>query len=82
MTIRTLAEVGARLEEAVRSLPGDGHDLFDRYEMVAIQILDSEFLTSPGAVGALPRLTSTSSGWSSALARPRESTPYLSGDTL
>lgn len=43
MTIRTLAEVGARLEETVRSLPGDGHDLFDRYEMVAIQILDSEF---------------------------------------
>jgi len=43
MTIRTLAEVGARLEDAVRSLPDDGHDLFDRYEMVAIQILDSEF---------------------------------------
>jgi hypothetical protein len=43
MTIRTLAEVGARLEETVKGLPGDGHDLFDRYEMVAIQILDSEF---------------------------------------
>ena len=43
MPTRSLAEVGARLEETVRGLPGDGHDLFDRYEMVAIQILDCEF---------------------------------------
>ncbi len=57
MTIRTLAEVGARLEEAVRSLPGDGHDLFDRYEMVAIQILDSEF--PDFAPGLLERYLST-----------------------
>ena len=56
MTIRTLAEVGARLEEAVRSLPGDDHDLFDRYAMVAIQILDSEF--SDFAPGLLERYLS------------------------
>jgi len=43
MTIGSLAEVRLRLEEVVRALPDDGHDLFDRYEMVAIQILDSEF---------------------------------------
>ena len=45
MTIRSLAEVGARLEEAVRLLPGepaDPQDDFDRYESVAIAILDSE----------------------------------------
>ena len=43
MTIRAPSEVGARLEEPVRALPGDGHDRFDRYEMVAIQIRGSEF---------------------------------------
>ncbi|KJS04720.1 MAG: hypothetical protein VR73_13725 [Gammaproteobacteria bacterium BRH_c0] len=46
MIIRTqLAEVGLRLESAVAGLPGeptDAQDLFDRYEMTAIQILDSE----------------------------------------
>ncbi len=45
MTIRSLAEVGARLEEAVRLLPGepaDPQEAFDRYESVAIAILDSE----------------------------------------
>ena len=45
MDIRPLAAVGARLEETVRSLPGlpsDPAELFDRYEEVSIQILDSE----------------------------------------
>ena len=45
MTIRNLAEVGARLEEAVSLLPGEPADpaeTFDRYESVAIAILDSE----------------------------------------
>lgn len=40
-----LAEVRARLEEAVAALPGEATDpqeLYDRYEMVAIEILDSE----------------------------------------
>jgi hypothetical protein len=44
MMIRSkLAEVGARLEEAVAKLPGeptDAQDLFNRYEEMAIQILD------------------------------------------
>jgi len=45
MTIRSLAEVGARLEEAASLLPGipaDPAETFDRYESVAIAILDSE----------------------------------------
>ena len=45
MTIRNLAEVGSRLEKAVALLPGvpaDSEDLADRYEQVAIAILDSE----------------------------------------
>jgi hypothetical protein len=45
MTIRSLAAVGARLEEAAQLLPGepaDNADTFDRYESVAIAILDSE----------------------------------------
>jgi hypothetical protein len=45
MTIRSLAEVGARLEETVSSLPVDATnagELFDRYEEIAIQVLDSE----------------------------------------
>ena len=40
-----LAEVRARLEEAVAALPGEATDpqeIFDRCEMVAIQMLDSE----------------------------------------
>jgi hypothetical protein len=44
MTIRNLAEVRARLEEAVAGLPGEPTgpaDLFRRYEMVAIQVLDA-----------------------------------------
>ena len=45
MPIRDLAEVGARLEETVRSHP-DG-DLYETYEMVAIAILDSEHTDYP-----------------------------------
>ena len=46
MTTRSLAEVGVRLEKAVSALPGEAAnpaDLYDRYEMLATQILDSEF---------------------------------------
>ena len=45
MTIRNLAEVGARLEEAYGLLPGepaDANEAFARFESVAIAILDSE----------------------------------------
>jgi hypothetical protein len=53
MTIRSLAEVGARLEEAVTHLPGDPdspQDLYDRYEAMAIAILDSEHAEWPEGV--------------------------------
>ena len=46
MTARNLAEVGARLEKCVAGLPGkpsDSAEIYERYEMVAIAILDSEF---------------------------------------
>ena len=56
MTIRSLAEVGARLEEAVTLLPGEPdspQDLYDRYEEMAIAILDAEFAEhSPGVLEA------------------------------
>lgn len=45
MPHRDLAAVGARLEEAAQLLPGtpaDNAETFDRYESVAIAILDSE----------------------------------------
>ena len=46
MTIRNLAEVGARLEKAVKLL-SDGNlsptEQYELYEQTAIQILDSEF---------------------------------------
>jgi hypothetical protein len=45
MNIRSLAEVAARLEEATALLPGEpagSAESFDRYESVAIAILDSE----------------------------------------
>jgi hypothetical protein len=41
----SLAEVGARLEETVSTLPvnaTNAGELFDRYEEIAIQVLDSE----------------------------------------
>jgi hypothetical protein len=50
MTIRSLAEVGARLEEAIALLPGypdSPQELYDRCEMVAIAILDSEHADWP-----------------------------------
>ena len=45
MSIRNLAELGPRLEKTVSSLPAgatNAAELFDRYEEVAIQVLDSE----------------------------------------
>ncbi|MCB1841849.1 MAG: hypothetical protein KDI09_02710 [Halioglobus sp.] len=54
MTIRSLAEVGARLEEAVSGLPEratDSAHLIDQYEEIAIQVLDSEHEDfTPGAL--------------------------------
>ena len=51
MPIRDLAEVGARLEETVRNhpdgAPSDPCRLYQSYEMVAIAILDSEFIDYP-----------------------------------
>jgi hypothetical protein len=44
--IRSLAEVSARLEDAVAGLPGepaDSAELAERLEMVGIQVIDSEF---------------------------------------
>ena len=46
MTIRSLAEVGVRLEKAVSALPGEAAtpaDKYQRYEDMATAILDSEF---------------------------------------
>jgi hypothetical protein len=47
MMIRSkLAEVGVRLEEAVAGLPeepSDAQEAFDRWEEMAIQILDGSF---------------------------------------
>ena len=57
MTHRDIAEVRARLEEAVAALPGEPADpaeSFERTEQVAIQILDSEFEDYPP--GALQEL--------------------------
>jgi len=45
MTIRSLSEIRSRLEEAVALLPGDPagpEELAERFEEVAIAILDSE----------------------------------------
>ena len=45
MQHRNIAEVRARLEEAVAGLPGepaDAAELFERTEELAVQILDSE----------------------------------------
>jgi hypothetical protein len=54
MKTPSLREVGARLEEAVSQLPVDATnagELFDRYEEVAIQVLDSEHGNyAPGAL--------------------------------
>ena len=54
MTIRSLAEVGVRLEETVSKLPDyatSAGELFDRYEEIAIEVLDSEHGNyTPGAL--------------------------------
>ena len=54
MNICSLAEVRLRLEHAVAGPPAPGTnatDLFDRYEEIAIQVLDSEFSNyTPGAL--------------------------------
>lgn len=45
MSIRSLAEVGARLEEAYKLLPGDpsdAEDAYSRFESICIAVLDSE----------------------------------------
>jgi len=46
MTIRDISEVGARLEKAVKPHIEESmtpQEIYDLYEMTAIQILDSEF---------------------------------------
>ena len=54
MNICSLAEVRLRLDDAVAGPPAPGTnaaDLFDRYEEIAIQVLDSEFSNDkPGAL--------------------------------
>ncbi|WP_339673348.1 hypothetical protein [Dasania marina] len=53
MTIRSLAEVGARLEEIVSDLLGEDavpQQRYLHYEMIAIEILDSEFGGFPDGV--------------------------------
>ena len=50
MTNPKLLEVGVRLEKTVQGLVDQGlvsSDLYGTYEMVAIQILDSEFENFP-----------------------------------
>jgi hypothetical protein len=50
-TLRDLAAVGARLEEAAQqSLPESAHDppaVYDHYEMIAILILDADAYEYP-----------------------------------
>jgi hypothetical protein len=53
MTHRDLAAVGARLEEAAQLLPGepaDNAENYDRFESIAIAILDSEYADFPAGV--------------------------------
>jgi hypothetical protein len=53
MTIRSLAEVGIRLEKAVLALPPDPDSAparYERYEAMAIAILDSEHMEWPDGV--------------------------------
>jgi hypothetical protein len=54
MTSQHLLEVSARLEEAVERItgpPANAEELYDRFEMTAISILDSEFENYPkGAI--------------------------------
>ena len=57
MTHRDIGSVRVRLEEAVAALPGEPADAaehFERTEMLAVQILDSEFEDyTPGALQEL-----------------------------
>lgn len=53
MTSQELLEVGVRLEEAVLRItgpPSDAEELYDRFEMTAISILDSEHGNYPEGV--------------------------------
>ena len=52
MCISELTEVSARLEKAYDSLPDidDLEGMYERYEMLAIQIVDSEFDNFPEGV--------------------------------
>jgi hypothetical protein len=53
MTIRSLAEVGIRLEKAVLALPPEPDSAparYERYEAMAIAILDSEHMEWPDGV--------------------------------
>ena len=53
MTHRSLAEVNTRLEKALRCFPGDpsnNAEEFERYEYIAIAILDSEHADFPPGV--------------------------------
>lgn len=50
MTSQERLEISARLEEAVERITGppvDAEDLYERYEMTAISLLDSEFDNYP-----------------------------------
>jgi hypothetical protein len=49
MTISEITEVRARLEKAVQRLhkAANPQEKYDQFEMVAIQILDSEFINYP-----------------------------------
>lgn len=53
MTNPKLLEVGVRLEEAVHNLESDSlpnEELYEKYEQVAVQILDSEFSDFPDQI--------------------------------
>ena len=53
MTIRSLADVGIRLEKAVLALPPEPDSAparYERYEAMAIAILDSEHMEWPDGV--------------------------------
>ncbi len=71
MTNGNLAEVGARLEKAVMALPGEPADcdeLYEQFEYIAIQMLDSEHAEySDGALEAY--LHGYLAGWSCGLRR-------------
>lgn len=50
MTILDLEEVSRRLEESVKPLLVEGmtpSEIYDVYEQVAIQVLDSEYMNHP-----------------------------------